>query len=364
VFQALTRSLSIAGLLTLFAAAPGCDAGSSSGTPELQSPFGQVSLAIHAEVPRGTRDMVWDVTLDAPAGADSILFPWSKRVTAGDEGGGYGLSVYGPCAAGATNTLTATFVGAYPDEVRAAGEVGDPAPAGALTLAVDVAPIVVDVVCEGGEETYVDREPSLVPAPVDLLDDPSATVGHWACAPTLGCSFSGDDTRLTLALTCAAPESVIGPQALALNEIVLVCDDEPVAVIDPSQDGGTDGDVAVSRTQRELAGGTSAQWAVTIDVATELLESATCRLQSEGTACDPGSSSPYFDVAVAGSRCSDGVIRAGAVHPYLRWDATVSRDGDVLCWNRDLGTDGIAAFYTAYDATEDTSFPYTWDAWR
>ena len=347
-------------VVALLAPVAACDAGSSGGAPA--PAFGSVSVSIDAVVPVGTLDVIWDLELVAEG--DPVLFPWSKRVAASTYGNGsYAINYRGRCAPGVTNTLTATLVGVYDARKGALGEFGDPAPDGALPIAVDAAPLVVDVACAAGEEVYVRRDPALVPTPVELLAGPSLAVGDWACAPSLGCGFddTGDRARLTLGLTCAVPDNVISRPELALGEVALVCDGEPVATFDPTSDGHSgDVEVAISHARSDVDGGRSARWEVALDVPTSLLEAADCHLQSVGTACEPALPDGFFSL----HSCSGGRVVAGAVHAYALWDAAVSRGGDVLCWNRDLGTDGIAAFYTAYDAVEDMAFPYLWGAWE
>ncbi|TNF38614.1 MAG: hypothetical protein EP329_00085 [Deltaproteobacteria bacterium] len=341
--------------LLVAAALVACDGAASTETPDT----GTVTVEIDAAVAPGVREVIWDLAVTDDGTPPAV---WAIRVGTSRYGDGAGLLGYtGPCRAGTRGTVVATLVGVYDAPVADWLRAGDPAPAGALEVSVDVPPITRAFDCAGGQDTFVALEATTVAPAAPLLDGPAVVLDQWLCAPTLDCAADADRATLTLGLTCAVPAGSYLRPDLVLQNVALDCDGETVATIDPTRsDTLADVDVRSARDRVTLPGGDAARWSVAVDVPEARLTAGECHLRAAGTACyhDPwGTSHGSF------SGCLGGIILAGVVRPYVVWDATVSRDGDLRCWNRDLGTDGLATALTAYDAAEDLTFPHLYWAW-
>ncbi|TNF28628.1 MAG: hypothetical protein EP329_17545, partial [Deltaproteobacteria bacterium] len=358
----------------------------------------------------GVGDVVWDLEV---VNADSAVV-WQRRVTSSGYGDGAGSASYvGTCDADRNdNTVKVWVVGVYAAAVSDAGTFnsGSTADAGAVTGTplpfqnpTTTAPLSRTVTCVADADVPVAFDVALMrpaqqgffdiaisfddifcSAKLDCCDDVDGTPG---CAgdgsEDLALLFDATGTRATtmvLGLACTAGTNVGVETELYLDPVALDCT-TPTAVdfaadltLDPSgpqgnqcvagadgmstcaavtEAGAVDADaylfqLGLYRGQEALLNGaTSANkvyWNIALGVKRPAIGG--CWLRTRATARD----------ANDGTIVGDGYIAAGAVYPYIQWDAELA-----TCGAEPLTFDDPAAMVrTEYTQTSDgpTLFAY------
>ncbi|TNF32162.1 MAG: hypothetical protein EP329_11080 [Deltaproteobacteria bacterium] len=328
-------------------------------------------------------DVVWDIEVDN--GAAEVV--WQRRVTSTAYGDGAGsASLVGTCDASvgaADNTVRVWIVGVYPAPVAAADagafasgqDTGDGA-VGATSLPFQnptaTGPLERTVRCEANADNAVRFDVTVARPAVQGFFDVAVSFDDVFCSAKFdccrdvdgdGCATDGsEDLRLlfdadgarartfVLALACTAGPGAATATDLYMDAVAIDCDVTtdaatfgPDLLVAPAGDPGNqctagavaacgaviaspgvDADsylyqVAVYRGEESLqTGGVSAAkayWNLAFGVQDGI---SACQLRTRATA---------DDAADAGDAVVDGVIAAGVVYPYLRWDVDLGSCG-------------------------------------
>ncbi|TNF38674.1 MAG: hypothetical protein EP329_00005 [Deltaproteobacteria bacterium] len=371
---------------------------------EMAAPAGaRLSLDVAALSLPGVGDVVWDVEVDNGASPAEVV--WQRRLSSSAYGDGAGSASYvGPCDADpdvAENTVKVWVVGVYSGPVTALGSFASGAPGGVAGPALDfqsptaTGPLTRTVMCDPNADVAVAFDVALMRPAQQGFFDVAVSFNDVFCSAKLDCcveNAAGDACASDLALLFDAAGAraatmvmgfacTAGPRAdvtteLYLDALALDCSSPAGGftadlVLDPSgaagnqcvagevgggacaavtEPGGLDADaylyqVAVFRGQELLeSGGEPAQkvyWNVALGVRRKVGAGAgieDCWLRTRGTA-DDGAGTALVD---------GGTIAAGAVYPFIRWDADLAS-----CQEEPLSLDDPAAMVRAEYTTTD-----------
>ena len=367
------------------------------------APEGHVAVSVNPLTLTGVGDVVWD--LEVRNGASPAQPVWQGRLVSSRHGDGTGaVSYVAPCDASQgseQHVVRLWVVGVYGAVVSDPGQFagGSTDGPGAVTgspLAVDnptlTSPLERSVRCEAHADARVDFDVTLARPASQGFFDVAVSFGEVFCSAKLDCcqaDATGSTCASDLALlydesgaratTMVLGFACVGPQVeLHLDSIQLDCTSPADGftvdlAVDPSgapgnqcsagaiadcpavtAPGALDADqylfqVGVYRGASAQAGGsdglTMAHWNVALGVRRPAIEA--CWLRTRATASDEA-----LDTG--------GVVPAGAVYPYVRWDAPLD-----ACVTEPLTFgDPEAMVRTEYTSTAGggTAFAYTSDA--
>jgi len=393
--------------LTLAVLILGCvDGGVETAGPELDVRLAALNL-------QGVGEVIWDLEVDNGDG-DVV---WQRRVTSSGYGDGAGSASYvGSCDADPDvdeNTVKVWVVGVYESAVASgdAGVFASGDDSGVSGTPVDfenptatATPLTQTVTCRDDADVAVRFDVALMRPAQQGFFDIAVNFDDIYCSAKLDCCADDGDGACTsdeeihllfesggqrgrtfvLGLACTAGVADGVRTALYLDPIALDCDVNSDAAtfladvtINPAptaspgnlceagalsgcaaitETGGADADtwlfqVATYQGVEELqSGGVDAQkiyWNVALGVKPAI---SACTLRTVATADDVADTDDVVD---------GGVIAAGAVYPYLRWDVPL----DATCASEALTFgDDSAAVTALYTGTGDgpTSFDHAY----
>ena len=377
-----------------------------------------VTLQISALNLQGVGDVVWDVEVTNGAPPPEVV--WQRRVTSSAYGDGAGsASLVGPCDASpgvADNHVRVWVVGVYDGPIAradagafawgsatGAGVVSGTALAFENPTVPVTGPLSRLATCSANADVAVSFDVTLARPAEQGFFDVAVDFDDVYCAAKLDCCYDTDadgcdaseDIRLlfdaggqrgrtfVLGFACTAGPGDDAATALYLSPVSLDCsapnsgeDFAADVVLDPAS--GEPGNLCAADevetcpavisgaamagtvlfqiasfrgAERLTSGGVAAQkvyWNLALGVEDGI---SACRLRASGTVADPDDpASPVVD----------GVIAAGAVYPYVRWDVDLgsSCGSEALAFGVTSGP-----VVTAYTGTSDaaTDFRYYYD---
>jgi|GEM_PF-559780 len=391
-------------------AGPGC----LSGDPAPSGPAAEGALSVNVAALdlEGVGDVVWD--LEVLNGGDDVV--WQRRLTSSGYGDGAGSASYvGTCDASdgvSDNTVRVWVVGVYAGAVTASGSFngGSDAGVGAVTGTTvpfqnptsAALPLEQDVVCVANADVAVQFDVALMRPAQQGFFDIAVNFNDVFCSAKLDCCADADGSdscdagediallfdasgarasTMVLGFACTAGAADDVQTQLYLDPLQLDCT-SPTSwetfgadiTINPAgaagnqctagangmstcagviTESGVDADtylfqVGVYRgLEQLLSGGVSAQkvyWNIALGVKRPAIEG--CWLRTRGTADD----------AAGTSIVNLGNIAAGAVYPYIQWEADLG-----ACVEEPLDFDDATAMVRPeYTGTDGTGLGFTY----
>ncbi|MCB9731897.1 MAG: hypothetical protein H6745_04605 [Deltaproteobacteria bacterium] len=300
--------------------------------PEPAGP-GRLDIGLHGI---GGAAKVGDIGVDLALLGDDGAPSWTRRQFVSElERAPIRRSVVGACPASGVATLAVAVLGAWPGEARAAAAesvYGGPAPREAYRV-WEHEPSARAVDCAPGALGFADVGVVMGLRVAQPDGQDAIRVGPTTCTVAWRCAEAGDELP-ALDLTCfgeAAPR-------LAMDDLVVRCDDGAVLRVDPRADG----ELAVP--EGSVAG------TIRLRVPVDAADHARCRVVTRALVESPGEP----DTDPPGT--VEGVVPAGVIYPLIAVDLPVG--AGVACEARHLGDEGLAVIYTDVGAPASTALAH------